>query len=313
MSGLLAEVGKKLAERWLSLLVLPGALLLASLLAGQRLGHERWYDIGALPGRLDQAVGSLTGSTASLVVLLLAFLLTSAACGVVAQALGSFLERLWLAENWPSWPAPTHRFVRHRIARRRERYIRRREEVGQASAQQHLGPDGGTDLDTAAHRLAVARSRLRDVADALPERPTWTGDRLRGTEARLREELGIDVAVVWPHLWLQVADTTRSEVAAAREAMARAATLAGWGVLYVLVAVVWWPGVVVPAVVVTTGWRRFRAATDTYATLVEAAVRLHSRELAQHLGIGHNGPLTKRTGAALTGYLAEGTSPASGP
>ncbi|MBV7698338.1 hypothetical protein [Streptomyces sp. TRM70350] len=306
MNGLLAELGKRLAERWLSLLVLPGALFLAVLFAGARLGHGDWYHLAALPGRLDRRTAALTGSTANLLVLLLAFLLASAACGVVAQALGSLLERLWPAADWPGWPTPTHRLVRRRIARRRGRYDRWRDRVGRARAAQHLD---GADPDAAALRVAVARHRLHRVADDRPDRPTWTGDRLRGVESRLREDLGVDVTVVWPHLWLHVPDTTRAEVTAAREAMARAATLTGWGLLYVCVAAVWWPGALIPLAVAATGWVRFRAATDAYATLVEAATRLHCRDLAQQLGMGRSGPLTRETGTALTAYLAEGTPP----
>ncbi|MBC9730206.1 hypothetical protein [Streptomyces sp. TRM68367] len=307
MNGLLAELGKRLAERWLSLLVLPGALFLAALLAGARLGHGDWYDIAALPGRLDRSTSThLTDSPAHLLVLLLAFLLASAACGVVAQALGSLLERLWLAADWPGWPTPTHRLVQHRIARRRGRYDRWRDRVGHARAAQHLD---GADPDAAALQVAVARHRLHQVADARPDRPTWTGDRLRGVESRLREDLGIDVTVVWPHLWLHAPDTTRAEVTAARETMSRAATLTGWGLLYICVAAVWWPAALIPLTVTTTGWLRFRTATDTYATLVEAATRLHTRTLAHHLGIAAPGPLTHETGTALTAYLTQATPP----
>lgn len=307
MNGLLSELGKKLAERWLSLLVLPGALFLAVLLAGQQLGHAHWYGFGSLADRLDRRAGALAGSTENLLILLPAFLLASAACGLAAQALGSLLERLWLAADWPGWPTPARRLVRWRTERRRDRYGRRLEEVGRARAVQHL--DDGADPAEAAHRVATAVHRLRRVADDLPDRPTWMGDRLHGVETRLRHDLGVEVAVVWPHLWLYAADTTRTEVTAAREAMARAATLTGWGLLYVLVAVVWWPGVLISLAVTATGRLRFRAATDAYATLVEAATRLHCRELAEHMGVGGRGPFTRRAGAALTTYLAEGRTP----
>jgi hypothetical protein len=310
VNGLLAELGKRLAERWLTLLVLPGALFLAVLLAGAHLGHGDWYDIATLPGWLDRRTGALTGSTANLLVLLLAFLLASAACGVVAQSLGSFLERLWLAADWPGWPTPTHRLVQRRIARRRNRYDRWRHRVGQARAAQH---QHNADPDSAALQVAVARDRLHRIADDRPDRPTWTGDRLRGVESRLRKDIGVDITVVWPHLWLHVPDTTRAEVTAAREAMARAATLTGWGLLYICVAAVWWPGGFILLTVAATGWMRFHAATDAYATLVGAATRLHCRDLALQLGMGAGGPVTKETGTALTAYLAEGTTPPPAP
>lgn len=42
--------------------------------------------------------------------------------------------------------------------------------------------------------------------------------------------------------------------------------------------------------------RRTRDATEGHARLVEAAVRLNVRELAQRLGIDHAGPLTPDSG-----------------
>ncbi|MGP4051863.1 hypothetical protein [Streptomyces sp. 2A115] len=304
MNGLLAELGKKLAERWLSLLVLPGALFLGVLVAARELGHTRWYAVGELPARLDRHTGTLAGSTADLLLRLFAFLLAAAACGLAAQALGSLVERLWLADDWHGWPKPTHRFVRRLVARRGRRFVRRRARAGADLAAAELRDA----QPNAADRAAVAVARLRRVADAPPERPTWTGDRLRVVESRLTE-LGIRVAVVWPHLWLHAPDTTRAEITAAREGMLRAATLTGWGLLYLAVATVWWPGALISCVVVLTAWHRFRAATDAYATLVESAVRLHTQELARQLGIGRRGPLTRRHGAALSAYLADGEDP----
>ncbi|MFI1030989.1 hypothetical protein [Streptomyces sp. NPDC020951] len=306
MNGLLTELGKKLAERWLTLLVLPGALFLGALAAGRELGHTRWYALGTLPTRLERHTGSLAASTADLLLLLLAFLLAAAACGLAAQALGSLVERLWLAADWPAWPTATHTVVRRLIARRARLFDRRRAQAGAALAAAGLA-DPEAD---AAHRAAVAGSRLRRVADATPARPTWTGDRLHAVETRLRGDLGLQVAVVWPHLWLHVPDTTRAEITAARESMLRAATLAGWGLLYLAVAALWWPGVLLCGAIMGTAWHRFRAATDGYATLVESAVRLHAQDLARQLGIGRRGPLTLAHGAALSAYLTDGRDPA---
>ncbi|MEV1068621.1 hypothetical protein [Streptomyces sp. NPDC050263] len=306
MNGFLSELGKKLAERWLTLLVLPGALFLGVLAAGRELGHTCWYALGALPSRLDRHTATLAASTADLFLLLLAFLLAAAACGLAAQALGSLVERLWLAADWLAWPTATHFLVRRLIARRGRLFDRRRREAGDAHAVagRHDAPP------EAAHRAAVATSRLRRVADATPARPTWTGDRLHAVETRLRGHLGIQVAVVWPHLWLHVPDTTRAEITAARESMLRAATLAGWGLLYLAVAAVWWPGALLCGALTGTAWHRFRAATDAYATLVESAVRLHAQDLARQLGIGRRGPLTLAHGTALSAYLADGRDPA---
>ncbi|AXK35769.1 hypothetical protein DVA86_27205 [Streptomyces armeniacus] len=304
MGGLLTELGKQIAERWLSLLVLPGALLLTVLAAGHELGHRRWYDIAVLPGRLGAYTDQWAGTSSRLVALLAGVLVASAACGVCAQALGSLLERGWLAAGWQGWPAPVRRLAERRTERRRARYAGRRDAVARAAAEH--GP--GT------RAVQAARHRLRRVAQVAPDRPTWAGDRLHATETRLRRDLGVDVGMVWPQLWLAASDTTRAEVTAAREAMARAATLAGWGLLYLLVAAAWWPGLLVSAAVTATAWHRARAATDTYATLVEAVTRFHFPDLARQLGLLAEGsPPSRRTGELVTEYAASGRLPSDEP
>jgi hypothetical protein len=106
VGGLLSELGKKIAERWLSLLVLPGALFLAVLFAAYEQRHKHSYDLGSIPGRLDQRAEELAASGARVAVFLLLFLLGSAACGLLTQAVGSLLERLWLAADWQGWLFP---------------------------------------------------------------------------------------------------------------------------------------------------------------------------------------------------------------
>ncbi|MDT0573755.1 hypothetical protein RM704_41010 [Streptomyces sp. DSM 3412] len=305
MNGFLTELGKRLAERWLSLLVLPGALFLGVLAAGRFLGHARWYDVAALPDGLDAHTTQATGSAARAVLLLTAFLLAASACGLAAQALGSQVERVWLAADWPNWPKRTHPAVLRLIAHRQRRYDERREQVARSAAEDHVLGDSSGPAGMGL-RTAVARHRLRRIADARPVRPTWPGDRLDAVDARLNEQLGVDVAAVWPLLWLHAPDTTRAEITAARDAMQRATTLAGWALLYLAVAGVWWPGALVSAAIMATAWHRFRVTTDAYATLVEAATRLHVGDLARHLGLESDGPLTRRRGTDLTAHLTEG-------
>ncbi|MFJ5073119.1 hypothetical protein ACIP8Z_00750 [Streptomyces sp. NPDC088553] len=52
-----------------------------------------------------------------------------------------------------------------------------------------------------------------------------------------------------------------------------------------------------------TGRVRTRAATDTYAVLLEATAPVHARDLADQLGLGPTGPLTPGTGDTLTHHL----------
>ncbi|MGH8881816.1 MAG: hypothetical protein ACRD0P_31455, partial [Stackebrandtia sp.] len=113
---------------------------------------------------------------------------------------------------------------------------------------------------------------------------------------RLLRDHGLDLALLWPHLWLTLPDKERDELTAARVAMIRATELGAWAVLYAPLIYLWWPAGIIVVLLGTTAHRRTRAATDGYARLVEAAVRLHTRDLAQRLGIDFAGPLPADAG-----------------
>ncbi|MFE2267476.1 hypothetical protein [Streptomyces griseosporeus] len=304
MGSFLTELGKQLAERWLTLLVLPGALYLSALATAQRLGHTHALAIGRLTDQVNQWPGAHKVNTpARLVVMLIAALLISAAAGLVAQAGGTVIERLWLAAEWASWPPPLRLLAAKRVSTRQDRwdqasneYKRQREQLARDRAR-------GSRRDRGA--LAAAyRDRVR-ISQERPERPTWMGDRLNVVAIRFDREFQLDIPTVWPALWLTLPDTDRSEIRTAHESLARAATLTSWGLLYVVVGALWWPGLLLAAATCLTGWRRARAATDTYAQLAEAAIRLHVANLARQLGVDQACHITPQAGANLT-YLLQG-------
>jgi hypothetical protein len=301
VGGFLAEFGKKLAERWLSLLVIPGLLYLGTLAAAHTLGHRHPFDIARITGQLDAWTTSPGSTTTSgLVVILLAALLAAAGAGVAAQALGSLTERVWLADRWQSWPPPLRHLAESRTRSRTKRWTTATEtyqrQLDTTAAQRARGTETEGDLGNA-HR-AVSR-----IAQEQPARPTWVGDRVHAVITRLDREYHLDLPTIWPNLWLAMPETTRTEIIAARQALTRAATLAGWGLLYLAVSALWWPGLLIAVATTGTAWRRARTAADTYALLIEAAARLHTAELARSLGIDHTGPLNQQTGWALTCLL----------
>lgn len=306
MGGFLAEVGKKLAERWLSLLVIPGLLYVGALAAAHTLGHLRPFDIGRIIRRLDSWTTSpgIT-STSGLALILITTLLAAAGAGVAAQGLGSLTERVWLADRWQSWPPPLRRLAEHRTKNRKQRwttatetYQRQLDAKSTQRAHPRTDPPDGAEVDLGEARRAVTR-----IAQEEPARPTWIGDRVHAVITRLDRDHHLDLATIWPNLWLAMPETTRTEITAARESLARATSLAGWGLLYMVVGALWWPGLLIAVVIVGTAWGRARTATDTYALLVEAAGRLHTAELARSLGIDHSGPLNQHTGWVLTCLL----------
>ncbi|GAB7186771.1 hypothetical protein ATKI12_6602 [Kitasatospora sp. Ki12] len=301
MGGLLSELAKKLADRWLSLLVLPGALYLAVAAVAVNLGHQHALDMSQLIGKITSyAKAPAVTTTGGQVVLLAAVLAGAAAVGIAAQALGALIERLVLAAGWRAWPNPFGDLAERWVRRRRQRW-------GTAHATWHAeyqrakAPDPANRPDPMVrHRAARTRDQ---IAVERPDRPTWSGDRVHAAALRLERDHHLDLATIWPHLWLALPDMVRSELTTARAALSRATTLAAWAVLYALLVVWWWPAAPLAVVLAATARHRTRTATDTYAQLLEAAARLHATDLAQQLGIDHTGPLTHDLGRSLTRYL----------
>jgi hypothetical protein len=302
MAGLLGELGKKLADRWLSLLVLPGALYLAVWMAGTILGQAHALDLGLLTRHITVSIKAPTATTAGGQVVLLASVLAGAAViGLTAQALGSLVERAFLAADWRGLPSPLRLLVRRRVARRRDRwtdarmtYREDRDRAARAYVRhQHLDP---------AQRYAAYRKMTR-IAVELPDRPTWSGDRMNSVALRLDRDLHLDLASLWPPLWLQLPDSTRNAITDARNGLARASALAGWAALYAPLVLWWWPAAVISTVLTAIAWQRIRVSVEAFALTVEAAVRLYAAELARALGVKGDGPFTPEDGDALTRYL----------
>ena len=120
MGGFLDELGKKLADRWLQLLVLPGAFYLAMAIAARTLGQSRPFDLHRLITQVITWAKTPAASTVGgQVVLLGAALAGSAAVGLAAQALGSLAERLTLAAGWSTWKPPLRQLAQSRVHSRR--------------------------------------------------------------------------------------------------------------------------------------------------------------------------------------------------
>ncbi|MFD7507759.1 hypothetical protein ACFV5N_00205 [Streptomyces sp. NPDC059853] len=303
MNALLTELGKSLATRWLSQLMPAGLLFLGTAATGAVLGHTHWYDLPAAVHRLDHelsrpgesSVGLILGATAVVV-------LVATATGLLIRAMAQPVERLWGG----AWPRPLDRLAARRRKHRTIRWNTADESLRaawrhHATAQHHARPPGVAAPDDAepARRLA-ARDR---IALERPAHPTWIGDRLHAVDRRVLTTYGLDLSAVWPRLWLLVPEETRSELRTARAAYDAAAQLVAWSVLYLLLALWWWPALPAAAAAFLTGCRRGRAAMDTFCGLAESVVDLHSRELAATLGLPADGPLTAHRGAEITRLL----------
>ncbi|WP_280423367.1 hypothetical protein [Nocardia carnea] len=301
MAGFWSEITRKLAEQWFSLLALPGALYLAVVATARVLGHPHALDIRYLGHQITSYAGHPAVTTlGGQIILLIAVLAGAAVVGLIAQFLGAVVENICLAAGWQSLSLPLRLPARWCVRVRRRRW-----DVADAAYQAEyrgaLAPDPADRPDPARrHRAARIRDR---IAVERPERPTWSGDRIHAAALRLDRDHHLDLATVWPALWLILPDTTRDELTAARLTLSRATTLAAWAVLYLPLGILWWPAVPLAVVIAATARHRIRGTSDTYATLLETTTRLHATALATQLGIDHTGPLTPQLGHTLTRHL----------
>jgi len=270
------EIAKKLADKWLSLLVLPGLLLDGTATVAIMLGHRRWANTGRLTDRADRlAAGLADRPAAASALLIVGVLLTAAFTGLAATGLGQLIQRLWIG-RWPSWIAPVTRAL---TKRRCDRWKRLADEHDDLVTQ--LRSSGENDTP---RRWELARKR-NAVSLTEPVLPTWIGDRMASIQTRIYTDYHVDLVAAWPRLWLLLPDDRRKEVREAASAFDTAAILAGWGTLYLAVGVLWWPSAVVGAITWLTAWSRGRRSIATYADLAESVVDLHLTSLGEQLGL----------------------------
>ncbi len=293
MGRFFEELAKKLAERWLGLLVLPGAGFLAVAAVGGWQRHRAALDWS----RFRQGSDTFTATVSRLpvglqVVLLVVALLGAAGVGLVVQALAGLTRLVWLGR----WPAP---LLRWRVRARRRRWL---DLVGRRRAVSGEEPE----RRAAADRLAGKANR---IALAEPGRPTWMGDRVHAVEQVALARYGLDLTFGWPRLWLVMPDTVRAEITAAEASFAAAVATGTWSLPYLVLAVFWWPAAVAGLAFGVTGWVRARAAIGDLGALSEAAVDLHGTTLARALGVEdpeNPGVLTLEEGKKITEIVRKG-------
>ncbi|MEU1035797.1 hypothetical protein [Streptomyces mirabilis] len=279
MNPLLATLGGKLAERWLNLLVLPGALFLAATAVGTTLGHRHWHDIDRLRTTLDDLATRPALDRAGTAALLVALVLLAAtAASLSAQFLGGAIERYWLRFGRD----PLSRALTARRTRRWLDLDTQYEEAHNGISAPNGQPSAPPDIQARIENLAEARDR---VALRKPTRPTWYGDRVQATAERVHTTYGVDLAALWPRLWLILPEPAARQIQSAHDSFAAAARLAAWAVGYALLACWWWPAALVAVCCAAVARSRAHDALDAFAELIEAAVDVHARELAERVGL----------------------------
>jgi hypothetical protein len=283
MNPLLATLGGKLTERWLNLLVLPGALFLAAAAAGTTLGHRHWNDVDRLRASLDDLAArpalDRTGSAALVVALVL---LAAAAASLAAQFLGGAIERHWLRFGRD----PLSRALTARRARRWRALEARLDEAVGLAQRLPAVPGGAVTIPSGQLARIQALAEARDrVALREPVRPTWYGDRMQAAADRVEAAYGVDLAVLWPRLWLILPEPAVRQIQSAHDSFATAARLAAWAVGYALLSCWWWPAALAALACAAVARSRARTALDSLAGLIEASVDVHGRELATRVGL----------------------------
>ncbi|WP_409492132.1 hypothetical protein [Amycolatopsis sp. cmx-11-12] len=296
MNDFFKELAKTLAQRWVGLLLVPGALFVVGALVGGRLGHAHALDLSMASQALTAATTSIAGRTGTVqAVVLVAVLLASAGVGLVVQAMTGVTRTLWLGR----WPGA---FLTARRIRKWEKRLRRRQELEAAQP-------ADTRSASAQHKIDRAAARTNAVAMARPGRSTWMGDRIHAVEGIAAARYGLDLPFAWPRFWLTIPDTARAEITAANGAFAAAVTVASWAWPALLLGVLWWPAIVVALIVGTTGWVRGRAAITDLTSLAESTLDLYGCELAAAVGVEtqrSTGPMEVDEGARVTAIFRKG-------
>lgn len=288
MTGFLAALGTKAAERWLALLALPGALFLGFATA-------TWIMRRAGAGLFDvtpvaDAAGQLARTdrpTGPLFLLAGAVLVGAAGVGLAAHGLGGLVQRFWFAARL----GPLGRML---TARRRTEWLNADRDYWEAVRFRCQHPH---DTTADPNRALAARNRICLVR---PDRPMWMTDRIRAAGERVYHAYGLDLGSLWPRLWLSVPDPVRAELIAAKTRLADDARLCAWGLLYLVPALWWWPSLLIAAATCTVSWRRARISCDVLSDLVESGVDLYAGDLAQRLGVATPDGLTREAGRELT-------------
>lgn len=279
MTPFLNELGKKLAEKWLSALVIPGLLLLITTSIAVHLGHSSALDGRLLVKLVNQWTATATrwpvaGQAAGFAVAMLGSIIVGALIRAVAEML---VRPIWFGD----WPRPLAAYV---TDRRKARWRELQDELGKLRA--NAPPENrSTELLRQMDRVSNRRDR---IALAVPTRPTFTGDRLAGTAIRVRGQYGLDLVSCWLRLWVLLPEDIRTELRTARQLLDNAISGSTWAAAYLLLACVWWPAVLPAAVAGGITWNKGQRAAADHADLVESVVDIYVTKLAAELHIINN-------------------------
>jgi len=298
-AAFLAQLGKSVAERWLALLILPGALWVGAAVAGYRLG-QRADPLDPQPltsWARRVAADPIAHADTTIALAALAVLVASAAAGLAATGLAAALQRLWVAHG----VRPPLSWI---LRARRERWAGLRETA--AAKIDRASDPALTGRALARARAAARRARRRHLARPTqpPRRPTRIAEVFSATSLRAKDRYGLDLDLAWPRMWTVLPEPLRTDFTAASDTFAATARLMAWALLYAALGIVFWPAAPLGLVIGVTATVRARAAAALLADLIDTAVDLHLTDLADALHVPTEKPPDRATGEAIGRRLA---------
>lgn len=297
MNAFLDALGKKAAEQWFSLLVLPGVLWVATAAVAAHLGQHDPLNLSVVANWLNDWA-SRAKSPVVLSAVFVAMLLAGAGAGATATGLGALARRCWLMQG-------RRRPLRWLVSWRRLRWDHAQRTVHDAVTDAVGAAKQPTDQQVVAGpEVAQALARRDATALERPEHPTWIGDRWRAAVVRTHRAYSLDLNVAWPRLWSVLPEHLRTDLETAHASYVSAGTLIGWAVLYAALGPLWWPALLIGVALTVAGVVRARTSTETQCVLVETAVDLHCRTLAEHLGHdAGTGSVSHETGSRISALM----------
>ena len=296
LAGFWQVAGGKLADRWAAVSVPALIFWLA--------GFAAWaYHRGGLHTLSDERWLKGQTSVEQVVVIVVTLLVVGVSGLMVGWAATPILRSL--EGYWPFWTGLLRSRLADWLAKRAAA-----EAPAWQEAYARVEGDNPTAEDQAAYARLERRRRQRPAA-ARYFLPTPIGNILRAAERRPVDKYGLDTIVVWPHLWLLLPETTRSELRSARVSLDTAVAAAIWGVLFCTFGIFAWIAVpiglaaaVIAVAVVAPG------RAQVLGELVEAAYDLHRTAVYQQVRwpLPDNPEEERRVGPQLTAYLRRGSN-----
>jgi hypothetical protein len=298
MSKFFETLASKLAERWLTLLALPGAVFLLAIWAGLSLGQESATDVHRLVMAADATATRISDwSAGAQVVAVVAIAVAATGLGYLVRLAANLTCRIWLDDLPLIQPV-----TRSRAATLQRRW--QEAEKTWKSLQRPYDPDGlpAPPMEPEqAERSRKALAKMARIAHTRPARATWMGNRIHSLESVLTGRYDVDLTWTWPRLWTILPDSPRSDLTEANTAFTTAAVRATWALPWLLLAPTWWPALLIACALAISGWRTARTAIDTLTTLTEAVLDTHGPALAVDLGlIPDKRPLDRDLGRQIT-------------